>query len=147
MCFRRHQVDDIWNWKLIALQALVFTPAILGNSTAACGNPKPRGEGFVYDVNEEHLNELDTAFVWLRYIHAVVVPILIFVIHKVHVRTSVIMHRRNTVPKRQPFTDLRSKHLLTGVPTKAWPPRTPYSDRNHQPLRPPHSFRFVWHSQ
>ena len=54
-----------------------------GNSTVGCGAARPRGEGFVYDVNEEHLNELDTAFVWLRYIHAVVVPILIFAIHKV----------------------------------------------------------------
>ena len=47
----------------------------------------------MYDVNEEHLNELDTAFVWLRYIHAVVVPILIFAIHKVIAKIDC-----NTVP-------------------------------------------------
>jgi hypothetical protein len=40
------------------------------------------GPGYVEAVEEPHLNELDTAFVWLRYMHCVLAPILIYAIHK-----------------------------------------------------------------
>ncbi len=37
---------------------------------------------FVHDVTEPHLTDLDTVFVWLRYVHFMLLPLLVFAIHK-----------------------------------------------------------------
>ena len=36
----------------------------------------------VPEVEEDTLGPMDTVFVWFRYVHAMLVPILIFILHK-----------------------------------------------------------------
>jgi len=41
-----------------------------------------RDPNFVPEVAEDNIGTVDTVFVWLRFIHAVLVPLVIFVLHK-----------------------------------------------------------------